>query len=67
MRTHSRTEQKRRRPKKKEPSPETLLRIEWLNWLIAEHGADAVAEWDEPPVSFEEWRRRRALAAFEAA
>jgi len=31
------------------------------------HGADVVAEWEEPPVTFEEWRRARELAAFEAA
>jgi len=56
-----------RRRVKKAPSPETLLRVEWLNWLIEQHGADAVAEWQEPPVTFEQWRRARELAAHDAA
>jgi len=56
-----------RRRKKKVPSPETLLRVEWLTWLIAEFGPDTVADWQEPPVPFAEWKRARELAAHEAA
>ena len=56
-----------KRRKKKTPLPETLLRIEWLEWLVAEFGADAAADWVEPPVSFREWRRERELAAHCAA
>lgn len=67
MRVQSRTDQPARRPKKKEPSPETLLRIEWLSFLVETYGPDAVADWEEPPVPFEQWRRERELKAFEAA
>ena len=56
-----------KRRKKKTPAPETLLRIEWLEWLVAEFGAEAASEWIEPPVTFREWRRMRELAAHEAA
>jgi hypothetical protein len=56
---------KRRRRKK--PGSETLLRIEWLTWLVEEFGADSAAEWQEPPVTFSEWKRNRELEAHEAA
>lgn len=56
-----------RRRKKKTPAPETVRRVEWLRWLVERYGADAVAEWTEPPVSFESWCRERELAAHEAA
>ena len=56
-----------KRRKKKSPAPETLLRIEWLEWLVAEFGPDAAADWSEPPVSFREWCRARELAAHCAA
>ena len=56
-----------KRRKKKTPAPETLLRIEWLEWLVAEYGAEAASEWIEPPVSFRGWLVRRALEAHEAA
>ena len=56
-----------KRRKKKTPAPETLLRIEWLRWLIEEFGAEAASGWIDPPVSFREWRRDRELEAHEAA
>ena len=56
-----------KRRKKKLPSPETELRIEWLEWLVDEFGAEAAAEWAEAPISFREWKRTRALNAHEAA
>jgi len=56
---------KRRRRKK--PGPETLLHVEWLSWLVDEFGSHAAAEWQEAPVSFDEWKRARKLAAHEAA
>jgi len=58
---------RRRRRKKKHPDPLTVLRVEWLEWLVAEYGPDAVGDWSEPPVSFEQWRALRELAAHEAA
>jgi len=57
----------RRRRRKKEPDARTLLRVEWLRWLVEEYGTEAIAEWQEPPVSFHEWKRVRELAAHEAA
>ncbi len=56
-----------RRRRKKEPDRETTLRIAYLEWLVSEFGADAVAEWQDPPVTFREWKRARELAAHEAA
>jgi hypothetical protein len=56
-----------RRRRKKQPDPETTRRVEYLEWLVTEYGADMVAEWQEPPVTFEEWKRAKALAAHEAA
>jgi hypothetical protein len=56
-----------KRRKKKTPSPETVLRIEWLAWLIEEFGAETASEWQEPPVTFREWCRTRSLNAHEAA
>jgi hypothetical protein len=56
-----------RRRRKKQPDPETTLRVQWLEWLVAEFGADTVSEWQDPPVSFQEWKRARELAAHEAA
>jgi len=56
-----------KRRKKKTPSPETELRIEWLAWLVEEFGADRASEWQEPPVSFREWKLNRSLEAHEAA
>jgi len=56
-----------RRRRKKLPDPETSLRIRYLEWLVEEFGADAVAEWQEPPVTFTEWKRALELAAHEAA
>ena len=67
IRTSPRVGDVPRRRKKKEPDRQTLLRIEYLEWLVAEFGADSVAEWQEPPVSFPEWKRARELAAHEAA
>jgi hypothetical protein len=57
----------RRRRKKKEPDPQTLLRVEWIEWLIETYGADDVADWQDPPVTFAEWKRNRELSAHEAA
>ncbi|MHC4549304.1 MAG: hypothetical protein ACYTEZ_11070 [Planctomycetota bacterium] len=56
-----------RRRRKKEPDALTLLRVEWLEWLVAEFGPEAVSEWQDPPVTFAEWKRARELAAHEAA
>ena len=56
-----------KRRKKKTPSPETELRIEWLEWLVEEFGAGPASEWLEAPVSFRDWKRVRALEAHEAA
>ncbi|MHC4954258.1 MAG: hypothetical protein ACYTGZ_10235 [Planctomycetota bacterium] len=56
-----------KRRKKKIPAPETELRIEWLEWLIAEFGPEQASEWQEPPVSFREWKLSRELKAHEAA
>lgn len=67
IRTHDRTAEHPRRRRAKEPSPETRLRVEYLTWLVESYGADVVAEWEEPPVTFEAWTRERALKAYEAA
>ena len=72
MRSSIRTQPKlsdprRRRRRRKEPSTETLLRIEWLKWLVTEYGPEVVSEWQDPPVRFREWKRGRELAAHEAA
>ncbi len=56
-----------KRRRKKKPTPDTLLHVEWLRWLVEEFGAEAAAEWQEAPVGFEEWKRERELAAHEAA
>lgn len=56
-----------KRRRKKKPMPETILYVEWLEWLVSKFGADSVADWQEPPVTFEEWKRARELAAHEAA
>lgn len=56
-----------RRRRKRQPDPETELRVEWITWLVAEFGAEAAAEWQQPPVTFREWKRARELAAHEAA
>ena len=56
-----------KRRKKKTPMPETILRIEWLGWLVEEYGPEKAAVWLEAPVSFREWKRRREIAAHEAA
>ena len=56
-----------KRRRKKQPTPKTLLHVEYLEWLVGEFGAERVAEWQEPPVTFEEWKRARELAAHEAA
>lgn len=56
-----------KRRRKKKPAPINLLQVEYLEWLVAEFGSDAVAEWQDPPVGFDEWKRARELAAHEAA
>ena len=66
-RTKPRIGDLRRRRRKKEPEPRTLLRVQWLEWLVAEFGPDTVSEWQEAPVSFREWKRARELSAHEAA
>ncbi len=53
----------KRRPKKRPTPPMSLQRVEWLTWIVDKFGADAIADWLEPPVSFEEWLRARNLAA----
>ncbi|MDH3591660.1 MAG: hypothetical protein OER88_07270 [Planctomycetota bacterium] len=58
---------RRRRRRKKQPDPRTLLRVEWLKWLVSEYGAEHVADWQTPPVSFRDWCRSRELEAHEAA
>jgi len=67
IRTQARVGDLPRRRRKKRPDPQTTLRIRYLEWLVEEFGADAVAEWQDPPVSFAEWKRARELAAHEAA
>ena len=57
----------RRRRRKKQPDSMTQLRVEWLAWLVAEFGPEAVSDWQQPAVSFREWKRDRELAAHEAA
>ena len=37
------------------PPEPSRLRVEWLRWLVDRYGPLAVASWQEPPVSFEEW------------
>jgi len=66
-RTQPRIGETRRRRRKKQPDPQTELRVEWLSWLVEKYGPDAVSEWQEPPVSYAEWKRKRELAAHEAA
>ena len=66
-RTKPRIGELRRRRRKKDPDPRTLLRVEWLEWLVTEFGSEAVSEWQESPVSFREWKRARELSAHEAA
>ena len=56
-----------KRRKKKQPTAKTMLRIEWLNWLVEEYGASVVADWQQPAVTFQDWKRVRELAAYEAA
>lgn len=56
-----------RRRRKKEPGRETVLRIAYLEWLVDEFGADRVADWQDPPVTYSEWKRARELSAHEAA
>ncbi|MCK6458756.1 MAG: hypothetical protein L6Q95_02535 [Planctomycetes bacterium] len=67
IRTSPRVGDVPRRRRKKEPDRETLLRISYLEWLVEEFGADTVAEWQDPPVTFQEWKRERELSAHEAA
>jgi len=67
IKTQTRLGERPRRRKRKQPGAETLLRVEWLNWLVETYGADAVAEWQDPPVTFHQWRLERELAAHEAA
>lgn len=67
IRTEPRVGEVTKRRRKKQPSAEVELRIQWLRWLVEKYGADSVAEWQEPPVRFEEWRAERALSAHEAA
>lgn len=40
----------------KRPSVDTLERVAWLQWLVREYGAETVGEWQDPPVTLEEWR-----------
>jgi hypothetical protein len=67
IRTQSRVGDEPKRRKKKQPSAEVELRIRWLAWLVEKYGPDTVAEWQDPPVRFEEWCAERALSAHEAA
>ena len=66
-RTKPRIGDTRRRRKKKNPEPLTALRVEWLEWLVEKYGADVVSDWQDPPVTFTEWKRARELSAHEAA
>lgn len=43
------------------PSAETLERIRFIDYLVEEYGPEAVAEWQDPPISIEEWRRKCSL------
>lgn len=67
MKTQPRIGYRPKRRRKKKPAPETVLHVEWLRWLVDEFGSSAAAEWQEAPVSFQEWKRERELAAHEAA
>jgi len=67
MKTQPRIGYVPKRRRKKKPTPDTLLHVEWLRWLVDEFGAERAAEWQEAPVCFEEWKRERELAAHEAA
>ena len=67
VQTRPRIGEVKKRRKKKQPNPEIELRIEWLRWLVEEYGADAVAEWQDAPVGFREWKTRRELSAHTAA
>jgi len=73
MKTSTRTQprigeiSRRRRRKKKSPDPITVLRIEWIEWLIEQYGVEAVSDWQDPPVTFAQWKLERELAAHEAA
>jgi hypothetical protein len=67
IRTQPRAGETTKRRKKKQPSAEVELRIQWLCWLVEKYGPDTVAEWQDPPVGFDEWRAEKALSAHEAA
>lgn len=56
IKTRSRILELRRR-RVKEPSQETRDRVRYLEWLTAKFGPMAVADWHEPPISFEEWKK----------
>jgi len=56
-----------KRRRKKKPTPTNILQVEYLEWLVAEFGPETVADWQDPPVTFEDWKRARKLAAHEAA
>ena len=67
MKTQPRIGYVPKRRRKKKPTPEILLHVEWLRWLVEEFGPNAAAQWQEAPVCFQEWKRMRELAAHEAA
>ncbi len=67
MKTQPRIGYVPKRRRKRKPPPDTLLHVEWLRWLVDEFGPESASEWQEAPVSFEEWKRDRELAAHEAA
>ena len=67
MKTQPRIGYVPKRRRKKKPTPDSLLHVQWLRWLIEEFGSEAASEWQEAPVSFPEWKRARELGAYEAA
>lgn len=40
------------------PSIETEERVRWLQWLVETYGPDTVGDWQDPPVSLDEWREK---------
>lgn len=47
------------RPRRSRPTPGMTLYTEWLNWL-ATHHKKALLHCQEPPVTFKQWKAKRA-------
>ena len=51
------------------PSSVTVLRVQYLRFLVETHGSYRVGTWNEPPdhvVTFDQWRGQRAFALIES-